>query len=235
MSTVFSGAAKCDTNQKSKRAFRPRAPCKHRGLIFYKSLTILFYYIKVRQCSFIIFWRYAVANIVVIIDWSNIDRGSRDLNYKVGEYHKEAGFQGIKNWLSEIGNVIWTLIYTPFHDVYGHFEFLRDQGFTIVVCPVKSVSLEDTTDPKIISDILKLINSFNMDYFFLGSGDGGFKDVLQAAKNKGIKVGIIYGSDNSLSRELGAMADSYPKDHPKAGEPMLHLFSPRSEMFISSE
>ena len=164
--------------------------------------------------------------VVLIMDWSNIDRGQRDFKYEVGEYNKESGFQRIKKWLYEIGKVEWALVYTPLHDVYGHFEFLRDHDFTIVLCPTESRTGRDTTDPKIIEDTEKLIENFSMDYLCLGSGDGGFRDVLREAKKKGIKVALIYGSENSLSSELISVVDEYPDTHPKAGEKMLHLFSP---------
>lgn len=160
------------------------------------------------------------------MDWSNIDRGQRDFKYEVGEYNKEAGFQKIKQWLGEIGEIVWALIYTPMHDLYGHFEFLRDHDFTIVLCPIEYRTKTDVTDKKIIEDLEKLIENFSMDYLCFGSGDRGFRDVLRKAQERGVKVALIYGSENSLSSELISVVDYYPDTHLRAGEKMLHLFSP---------
>ena len=168
-------------------------------------------------------------NLLLMMDWSNIDRGQREMGYKIGQYDKEAGFAKLKKWLSEIGTVTKLEAYTPFHDIYGHFEFLRDRGFTIVLCPIVAYTLADTTDQIMITNALDYIHNYNMEYFILGSGDGrAFVPVLIEAKKKGIKVGVVYGSDISLSSELYRLVDVYPEGHEKAGKPMLHLFSPTS-------
>jgi uncharacterized LabA/DUF88 family protein len=165
-------------------------------------------------------------NVVFVMDWSNISRGQRDFIYEVGQYNKEAGLQRIKDWLSSIGTLVWASVYTPMHDLYGHFELLRDHDFTVALCPVESTTGKDTTDQKIIEDLGRLIDNFKLDYLCLGSGDGGFRDILERAKEKGIKIALIYGSENSLSNELIPVVDEYPQGHPLAGERMLHLFSP---------
>ncbi|OGZ69405.1 MAG: hypothetical protein A3F47_02130 [Candidatus Staskawiczbacteria bacterium RIFCSPHIGHO2_12_FULL_38_11] len=170
-------------------------------------------------------------NIVFVVDWSNLDRGQRDNFYKVGEYNKEAGFDGLDEFLFGIGKVTRRYMYTPLHDVYGHFEFLRDRGFTIVLCPIIASTSTDTTDAKLMQDVLDLIENYNMQYLCIGSGDGHFMPILEAAKQKGIKVAVVYGSERSLSRQIREMADEYPKNHPKAGEKMLHLFSPTNKKF----
>jgi len=168
-------------------------------------------------------------NIVFVGDWSNLDRGQRDNDYKVGEYDKEAGFRKLKEFLAGIGEVTRLYMYTPFHDVYGHFEFLRDHGFTIVLCPLVALTSQDTTDSKLIRDVLDLITNYDMQYLCVGSGDSHFRVILEAAKRKGIKVAIAYSSERALSRYIKEMADEYPLGHPKAGQKMLHFFSPTIE------
>ena len=165
-------------------------------------------------------------NVVFIMDWSNISRAVRDMHYQIGDYDKDAGFVKLKAFLSSLGKPTRLEVYTPIHDVYGHFEFLRDHDFTIVLCPIVAHTSEDTTDQKLIDNALDLISNYQMEYFCLGSGDKHFNGVLQAAKNKGIKTAVVYGSDRSLSGELMNMADEYPENHEKRGEKMLHLFSP---------
>lgn len=164
-------------------------------------------------------------NIIFIGDWSNLSRGSRSA-YKIGEYSKVDGFRRLKEFLCDIGQLTRYDMYTPRHDVEGHFQFLRDQGITIVLCPVKDATQEDTTDPKLISDALDLVENYNMQYICIGSGDHHFLPILKAAKAKGIKVAIVYGSEKSLSYYIREMADEYPQNHPKKGQKMLHHFSP---------
>lgn len=170
--------------------------------------------------------------IVFMGDWSNLERSSRDNNYPADKYNKEAGFIKLRNFLEGIGQILWYAMYTPLHDVYGNFEFLRDEGFTIVLCPIVVATSEDTTDAKIIEDSLALIENFDMDVFCLGSGDGGsksgnrgFQPVLEAAKAKGIKVAIVCGSERSLSANIKTLADLDPITR----KPMLHLFSPTND------
>jgi len=167
--------------------------------------------------------------IVFVGDWSNLKRSSGDNNYPPEKYDKKAGFDKLKRFLDEIGTIIWYTMYTPLHDVYGNFEFLSKEQFTIVLCPIIASTSTDTTDPKLIKDSLLLIDNFDTDVFCLGSGDHHFREVLETAKKKGLKVAIVYGSRRSLSPEIRVMADVYPDDHIKAGQPMLHLFSPTNE------
>ena len=172
-------------------------------------------------------------NIVFLGDWSNLKRGELDNDYKPAEYDKEAGFKRLKDFLFDIATPTLCSIYTPLHDIYGHFEFLRDQGFTIVLCPIVWSTSTDTTDQKLTMDALNLIENYDMQYLCLGSGDGHFKDVLQAAKAKGIKVAVVYGSERSLSAEIRAMVDTYAEGHPKKGQKMLHMFSPTRQPLLT--
>lgn len=152
------------------------------------------------------------------------------MDYKLGQFNKEAGFRKLKQWLNGIGRVVWSLVYTPMHDLYGHFEFLHDQGFTIVLCPIKTGTNLDITDPRLIEDVTMLINKMgNIKYLCLGSGDKHFAGILQIAKDKGIKIAIVYGSEKSLSREIRDLADVYPVGHLKEGQQMLHFFSPTND------
>lgn len=160
--------------------------------------------------------------IVFMGDLSNLERSSRDNNYSADKYNKKAGFEKLRKFLEDIGEIVWHAMYAPIHDVYGNFEFLRDEGFTIVMCPIIGSTGQDTTDEKIIADSLALIENFDMDVFCLGSGDHGFVKVLESAKKKGIKVAIVYGSERSLSWDLRKMVDI----NPTTFQPMLHLFSP---------
>ena len=160
-------------------------------------------------------------NIVFFGDWSNLSRGQKDMKYKRGQYSKEAGFRKMEQWLSQLGHVSWKLIYTPMHDVYGHYLFLKERGYRSILCPATYFG-EDTTDAIIIEDLKNLIANYRMNIICLGSGDGGFHDVLQLAKNRGIKVAIVYGSEISLSSELRIMADI----DPITCEPMLYHFDP---------
>lgn len=160
--------------------------------------------------------------ILFIGDWSNIRRGQGDIGYMPEVYNKEASFEKLKQWLSKIGNVVWAIMYTPLHDVYGHFEFLRDQGFHIGLCPIQSATHADTTDTKLIEDAKVLIENFTMDVLCLASGDKGFQEILRLAKSKGIQIAIVYGSELSLSGDIRCMADI----DPLTCEPMLYHFDP---------
>lgn len=165
-------------------------------------------------------------NLVFVMDWSNIARGQREMGYGYEEYDKETGFRKLKGFLNEIGKPTKLEVYTPIHDIWGHFEFLRDQGFTIILCPQVLSTLQDTTDLKLMANALDYIENYTMGYLCIGSGDGHFVPIAEAAKKKGIKIALVYGSDVSLSHELWKMADSYPDSHPKAGQQMIHLYSP---------
>ncbi len=160
------------------------------------------------------------------MDWPNILRGQTEMHWKAEEYDRKAGFEKLKQWLANIGKITRMDVYTPFHDIYGHFEFLMYHRFTIILCP--TILMSEITSERIIEDTMDLVENYDMKYLIVGGGNRSFEIVLKQARQKGIKTGIIYGSDVSLSPDIKSLASPYPSSHELAGQPMLHLFSPVS-------
>lgn len=169
-------------------------------------------------------------NILFLWDWENTAKGMRENEYAKGNYDLSAGFDRLNQWLTEIGKVIRVLLFSPMHKIFGFDATFQRQEFSIVLCPkiprVISpgvVEYIDTTDANLIRHGEFCIDHMpDIGYLCLGSGDTHFAPLLRAAKNRGIKIMVVYGSEMSLSSEIWNLAD---KD-PKTGKKMVHLFSP---------
>lgn len=147
------------------------------------------------------------------------------MDYPPGAYDREAGYARLQAFLDSLGRVTRKYAFGPKHDMYGQDEFLQKHGFTVVTC--LKIGGMDTTDGKIIDAIDDLVRNYDVQCICIGSGDRHFVPALKKAKEKGIKVAVVYASDSSLNWEMRQIADSYPDADPlNAGDKMLHFFSP---------
>jgi hypothetical protein len=124
----------------------------------------------------------------------------------------------MKKWIESIGPVYEIYVFAPSHVLFVHEETLSELGFTPIICPkIKTESgKKDTTDDEIKKQGGKWIKHLQgITHLVLGSGDGGFAEMLEQAKAKGIQVGIAASSPRNLSEKLKELADKDPRTKEK--------------------
>lgn len=137
----------------------------------------------------------------------------------------------------------------------GYRHFLRKSGFRVSLKRVKkypqengSVNVKANTDMEMAVDAL--LQTENLDYVLLGTGDGDFTRLVQALQDRGKRVDVL--SFENSSRDLRAAADyahdglrvrglvPHDEDHPETSAEVrtgyLHAFNEEKGFgFITSE
>lgn len=93
-------------------------------------------------------------------------------------------------------------------------EAIRRSGYHVRIKPVKRYRDEDgewvvkaNADLDLAVDAL--LQSENLDYILLGSGDGDFLELVRALQNRGKRVDVVSFAYQNTSRELREAADHY--------------------------
>ena len=179
--------------------------------------------------------------IAVFIDYDNIK-----INMKTEPPEKLSeiiGYERLKFWLSQIGEIVVVFIFAPAVTIYANIEFFYKLGFISIACPVfrktkkenpsllndpefkeyepeEIISL-NTTDEVMIDLAKKIISQMSeITHICIVSADHHFIPIAQLAKAKGKKTMIVFSSYNP-SRQLLTFADKNID-----GRPMLHFFNP---------
>lgn len=176
--------------------------------------------------------------IIAFIDYDNIQ-----MNMKTEPPEKLAetlGYERLKSWLSEIGEVVAIFIFAPAVTISANIEFFYKLGFFPIACPmlpqegeerkilygIEADETEDTplinkTDEVLVEVAKTIINlAIDITHICIASGDHHFVPIAKLAKNKGKKV-ILAISNHRPSRDLLSLADI--NEH---GKIMIHMFNP---------
>lgn len=182
--------------------------------------------------------------IAVFIDYDNIK-----INMKTNPPEKlseELGYQRMKSWLSEYGEISVVFVFAPAVTIAANIEFFYQLGFVAVACPVfKTTKIEspllvgeaefldyepeetipiNKTDDIMIDLAQKTINLMpDISHICIASGDHHFIPIAELAKQMGKKVMIVF-SNLKPSQKLLTFVDKNDKD-----KSMLHLFDPIRE------
>lgn len=133
--------------------------------------------------------------LVALVDYENISRHAVELG-------KVVDFTKLHKELTEIGEIIFAIVFTPVNYAYSLPADLNNLGFKIVLCQkfLKSNKLEDAVDINIIMDGIKFCQFDEITDIVIVSQDRHMVHLASEAKNRKKKL-TIYGLDQ-ISRVL---------------------------------
>lgn len=181
----------------------------------------------------------SVNKIAVFIDYDNIRINMKtDPPEKLAE---ELGYERLKSWLSEIGEITAVFVFAPAVTIYANIEFFYKLGFIPIACPMlpqkskekkvlygietdepEDVPLINKTDEVLIKVAEMIINlTPDITHICIASGDHHFIPVAELTKSQGKKVMIVIANYRP-SKELLYFADRDQLTNKR----MIHLFNP---------
>lgn len=133
--------------------------------------------------------------IVALIDYENVSRRAVELGKVVdfAKLHKE---------LTEIGEIIFAIVYVPINYAYSLPADLNHLGFEIILCQkfFKSDKLEDSVDINIIMDGMKFCQFDEITDVVIVSQDRHMMHLASEAKNR--KKNLAIFGNNQISKVL---------------------------------
>jgi uncharacterized LabA/DUF88 family protein len=140
-------------------------------------------------------------NVVVFLDYANINRSASDNNYQLD-------YGNLLNYLSEGRFLIDAYCYVPIdprneHRLDGMIQNLWSYGYLVntKVGTIKGDSYKCNVDVEMTMDILRVTYQVKPDIVVLVSGDVDFIPVIQELRKNGIRVEVA-SFESSASRDL---------------------------------
>lgn len=166
--------------------------------------------------------------VLVLLDWENLQ--SSTVSIPPEKFSLQVGLEKlIEKITSEVGKIVGIFVFLPPHLVSTIGERLKKEGFFIICCPKikgKDGVERDTVDEELMRFGRKMIAEIpDLTHLCLGSGDQDFIPFLQEARHQGLKIILISGTLQSLSKEIIRFAVKDPKTRKRR----VFLFLPIEE------